>query len=150
MESRMIQTPIGWLTIWAEDEFLIRIDFGIKGQSNSCMSVLLDAEQQLCEYFARKRQQFDLSLRITGTEFQRKVWTTLQQIPYGQVKSYGEIAAQIGNPKACRAVGMANNRNPLPIVIPCHRVVGSNGRLVGYAGGISIKEELLRLEGVRL
>ena len=104
------------------------------------------AAAQLEEYFAGKRAEFDLPLAPAGTEFQRSVWRALQTIPFGETRSYGEIAAQIGNPKACRAVGMANNRNPIAIIIPCHRVIGHNGSLVGYGGGLDIKQYLLELE----
>ena len=104
------------------------------------------AYQQLQEYFTGTRKQFDFPLDLQGTEFQQKVWKALVEIPYGSTRSYGEVAAAIGQPKAARAVGMANNRNPLCVVVPCHRVIGSNGKLVGYAGGIHIKEYLLRLE----
>lgn len=102
--------------------------------------------KQLEEYFAKKRKTFDLPLDLEGTLFQRKVWQELQKIPYGQTKSYQEIAKAINNPKACRAVGMANNHNRIMIIVPCHRVIGSNGKLVGYAGGIKMKEMLLALE----
>ncbi len=104
------------------------------------------AFQQLSEYFNKERQVFDLPLAPQGTAFQQRVWRALQQIPYGQTRSYKDIALAINNPKAYRAVGMANNKNPLMIFIPCHRVIGSNHRLVGYAGGLDIKEELLALE----
>ena len=103
---------------------------------------------QLKEYMDGQRKQFDLPLNLKGTEFQKKVWGELAKIPYGETRSYKDIAIAIGNEKACRAVGMANNKNPIPIVIPCHRVVGSNKKLVGYAGGLDLKEELLNLEGI--
>lgn len=103
------------------------------------------AKQQLAEYFAGQRQAFDLPLRMQGTPFQQKVWAALRN-PYGETRSYGQIAAQVGNPKAGRAVGMANNRNPIAIIVPCHRVIGANGSLTGYAGGLSVKQELLALE----
>ena len=104
------------------------------------------ARQQLQEYFAGKRESFDLPLRLTGTEFQVQVLEELQRIPYGETTSYGAIAQRIGRPKAVRAVGAANGRNPLPIVIPCHRVIGSSGDLTGFGGGLDTKEALLRLE----
>ncbi len=104
------------------------------------------ARQQLREYFAGKRKTFDLPLRLTGTEFQVQVLEELQRIPYGETVSYGAIAQRIGRPKAVRAVGAANGRNPLPIVIPCHRVIGSGGDLTGFGGGLDTKEALLRLE----
>lgn len=108
------------------------------------------AAAQLTEYFAGKRKVFDLPLEPHGTEFQKKVWQALREIPYGTTCSYGEIAAKIGNPKASRAVGGANNKNPIAIVVPCHRVIGANGSLVGYASGLQTKEALLKLEGILL
>ena len=98
------------------------------------------------EYFAGKRQQFDLSLGPIGTEFQCEVWCRLQEIPYGKTISYGELAKRVGNPKASRAVGAANGQNPIPIVIPCHRVIGANGKLTGFGGGLPVREALLALE----
>jgi methylated-DNA-[protein]-cysteine S-methyltransferase len=108
------------------------------------------AANQIEEYFNGKRKVFDLPLVLHGTDFQVKVWKALQKIPFGKTHSYGEIAAMIGNPKACRAVGMANNRNPIAIIVPCHRVIGSDGSLTGYAGGLGIKQRLLELEGLGL
>ena len=108
--------------------------------------LLRRAEEQLGESFAGQRKEFDLPLAPAGTPFQQCCWQALCAIPYGRTRSYGAQAKAVGNPKASRAVGMANNRNPLPIVIPCHRVVGSSGKLVGYAGGLGIKEALLALE----
>lgn len=108
--------------------------------------LLAKAGRQLIEYFEGKRTVFDLPLSPEGTEFQKKVWNVLKTIPYGETFSYKQVAEAAGNPKASRAVGMANNKNPIAIIIPCHRVIGSNGKLVGYAGGLSIKETLLGLE----
>lgn len=108
--------------------------------------VIKMAHDQLQEYFGGKRRSFELPLAPKGTEFQRKVWEALREIPYGTTCSYKDIAVRCGNGKACRAVGMANNRNPIAIIIPCHRVVGAGGSLVGYGGGLSIKEQLLKLE----
>ncbi len=104
------------------------------------------ARRQLDEYFAVKRERFDLGLAFKGTEFQQQVWTTLSRIPYGRTCSYGEIAQRIGRPKAVRAVGLANGANPLPIVVPCHRVIGADGSLTGYGGGMLAKRMLLELE----
>ena len=101
---------------------------------------------QLDEYFAGKRREFDLPLLFEGTDFQKRVWAALLTIPYGETRTYGEIAAQTGNPKACRAVGLANNRNPIAIICPCHRVIGADGSLTGYGGGLPAKEYLLALE----
>jgi methylated-DNA-[protein]-cysteine S-methyltransferase len=108
--------------------------------------LLLEAFAQLGEYLAGARRDFDLPLMPRGTAWQTKCWAALREIPYGETIAYGELARRVGNPKACRAVGMANNRNPLPIFIPCHRVIGADGSLTGYAGGLDIKERLLRLE----
>lgn len=104
------------------------------------------ASTQLNEYFQGKRTVFSLPFKLTGTPFQLAIWKELQNIPYGQTTSYKDIAKKINNPKAYRAVGMANNKNPLPIIIPCHRVIGSNGKLTGYAGGLNLKNYLLQLE----
>ncbi len=101
---------------------------------------------QLMEYLAGKRRTFEIPMALEGTPFQRKVWEALALIPYGETRSYAEIAGSIGQPKACRAVGMANNRNPLAVIVPCHRVIGADGKLVGYAGGLDIKQKLLELE----
>lgn len=109
-------------------------------------ALLKEAGEQLTEYLAGKRKSFTLVFAPSGTAFQQKVWKALLEIPYGETRSYGEIAKSIGQPQAARAVGMANNKNPLPIVIPCHRVIGANGKLVGYAGGLDVKEQLLKLE----
>ncbi|MDB5777406.1 MAG: cysteine methyltransferase [Herbaspirillum sp.] len=108
--------------------------------------VLLETERQLTEYFAGKRSRFELELDFAGTEFQKKVWQALLTIPFGETRSYGEIAAQIGNAKAVRAVGAANGRNPISIIAPCHRVIGASGDLTGFAGGIGAKKLLLALE----
>ncbi|TCB59979.1 methylated-DNA--[protein]-cysteine S-methyltransferase [Acinetobacter terrae] len=108
--------------------------------------ILLETQKQLTEYFAGKRQQFDLPLDFEGTEFQQKVWQALLTIPFGETRSYRDIAEQIGNVEAVRAVGAANGKNPISIIAPCHRVVGANGKLVGFAGGLDNKDILLRLE----
>lgn len=110
--------------------------------------LLKEASKQIKEYFEGKRQNFDLLLEPKGTDFQQKVWNALKEIPYGETKSYGEIAKMIGNEKAARAVGAANNKNPIMIIIPCHRVIGANGKLVGYSEGLDIKETLLNLERI--
>lgn len=109
--------------------------------------VIKEAFRQLSEYFSGNRKTFNLPLLLKGTDFQKQVWQALLKIPFGETRSYKQIAEAIGNPKAVRAVGMANNKNPLLIVIPCHRVIGANGKLVGYAVGLDKKEYLLRLEG---
>ncbi len=104
------------------------------------------ASRQIEEYLRGKRKEFQLPLAAEGTAFQKAAWGALLTIPYGETRSYKEMAEQVGNPKACRAIGMANNRNPISIVVPCHRVIGANGKLVGYGGGLHIKEWLLALE----
>lgn len=115
----------------------------VKGES----SIISDkCISQLEEYFLGKRKKFDIPIILRGTEFQKKVWSSLCNISYGETRSYKEIAEDIGNPKASRAIGMANNRNPIPIIVPCHRVIGTNGELIGYSGGIDIKNKLLELE----
>jgi len=113
---------------------------------NSETPIILMAKEQLEEYFTGKRKLFQLPLNPIGTPFQRKVWDCLLQIPYGETRSYKEVAIMAGNENACRAVGMANNKNPIPILIPCHRVLGSNGKLVGFAGGLDMKQQLLDIE----
>ncbi len=102
---------------------------------------------QLLEYFDGKRRCFDVPYKLIGTDFQKKVWSALCDIPYGETRSYKDIAIAVGNEKACRAVGMANNKNPISIIVPCHRVIGASGKLVGYAGGLTMKEFLLNMEG---
>jgi len=106
------------------------------------------AARQFGEYFEGKRKSFNLPLTMQGTDFQMKVWNALKKIPYGKTASYGKLAAMIGNPKACRAVGMANNRNPIAIIVPCHRVIGHDGSLTGYGGGLELKKLLLDLEKI--
>lgn len=143
--------PLGRLTIVADDEGLTRILFGphcIEGAVRRPSALTNTAATQLQEYFAGKRRKFDLPLAPQGTEFQLKVWESLSKIPYGQTRTYAQIAEAVGNSRGFRAVGLANNKNPLPIVVPCHRVIGTGGRLVGYAAGIKVKRYLLELEGI--
>jgi len=116
------------------------------GFENGETPLIKKAAAQLSEYFDGKRKIFDLPLVLHGTDFQLTVWKALQNIPYGETRSYGQLAATVGNPKASRAVGMANNRNPIAIIIPCHRVIGHDGSLTGYAGGLEVKRQLLELE----
>ena len=108
--------------------------------------VLMKTERQLGEYFAGKRKTFSVPLDMRGTPFQKNVWEALLAIPFGETRSYGQLATQLGNPRATRAVGAANGRNPISIIVPCHRVIGSSGKLTGFAGGLETKERLLRLE----
>ena len=132
------------LTVVTDGNAVIRVRFGNWEQDTSPLSEA--AAMQIREYSQGQRREFDLPLAPEGTAFQLAVWEALRQIPYGETRSYGDIAAIIGKPKAVRAVGMACNRNPLPILIPCHRVVGKNGNLTGYAGGLELKQQLLDLE----
>jgi len=121
-------------------------DKTLEGFEKGETPLIKKAAKQLDEYFNKKRRTFDLPLVLHGTDFQIDDWKALQKIPYGQTRSYGEIAVMIGKPKASRAVGMANNRNPISIIIPCHRVIGHDGSLTGYGGGIKLKQKLLDLE----
>lgn len=149
----MLNTPVGPLTLQADAKGLCRVDFGQRaplGPDEPEHPVLKQAVAQLEAYFRGERTAFDLPLAPVGTAFQGKVWDALQAIPYGEVRSYADIAAAIGSPQACRAVGMANNRNPISIIIPCHRVVGANGSLTGYGGGLDTKIRLLELEQIPL
>lgn len=135
------------LYLVATETHLINIQFTQPQKALLQTTELLSmATIQLDEYFQGKRTTFSLPFKLTGTPFQLAVWKKLQNIPYGQTTSYKEIAQKINKPKAYRAVGMANNKNPLPIIIPCHRVIGSNGKLIGYAGGLNLKNYLLELE----
>lgn len=141
---------IGKLWICTDKKSLLEISFRdslvTKNYEIKASDLILEVKKQLEEYFSGKRQTFDLLLNPQGTEFQKKVWQCLTKIPYGETACYKDIAAAVGNPKASRAVGMANNKNPIPIIIPCHRVIGKNGKLVGYAGGLDIKRKLLKYE----
>lgn len=146
-------TPIGELLLAGEEEALTTIGFP-KGKMRRDPEAdwiyneapFENVRRQLEEYFAGKRKDFDLPLKLNGTEFQVSVLDALQTIPYGETTSYGAIAKQIGRPKAVRAVGAANGRNPIPIIVPCHRVIGSSGHLTGFGGGLDTKAALLRLE----
>ena len=141
-------TPVGKLCIGEENGCITHVTWSKIPQEYVLeeTELIIECKNQLEEYFAGKRKNFYLPLAPKGTEFQQKVWKALTEIPYGKTRTYGEIAAVIGNPKAARAVGMANNKNPIGIIVPCHRVVGANGKLVGYAGGMEKKEFLLELE----
>jgi methylated-DNA-[protein]-cysteine S-methyltransferase len=154
MNCLYLETPIGPLLIAGGDR-VWRIEFPSNGEPRkpragwvkSSTGALEEAARQLREYFLGSRREFDLPLAPEGTDFQRTVWRELRKIPYGQTISYGELARRIGNANASRAVGAANGANPIPIVIPCHRVIGANGKLTGFGGGLPIKEKLLALEG---
>ncbi len=146
--AKIVDTPVGWLTLVGENDALIEARFGQRQDDIPLCDtpLLLQAAQELAEYFSGRRKAFTVPLNPRGTAFQQKCWRALLMIPYGQTRTYSQQAALIGNPKACRAVGMGNNRNPLPVFIPCHRVVGANGSLTGYAGGLDIKQMLLQIE----
>ena len=153
MYYRYLKTPIGDLLLAGDDEGLSLVSFPEGSMRRDpdpdwiySEKPFEEASRQLEDYFAGKLKEFDLPLKPTGTEFQLAVLDELQKIPYGTTASYGDIATRIGRPKAVRAVGAANGRNPLPIIIPCHRVVGSSGDLTGFGGGLPTKEALLRLE----
>jgi methylated-DNA-[protein]-cysteine S-methyltransferase len=148
-----LESPIGTLLLAADANGLQQILFSTDGRParpdptwQEDAAALAEVVRQLNAYFAGELENFDLAVSPQGTPFQQKVWRELQKIPYGETLSYGELARRIGNPKACRAVGLANGSNPISIVIPCHRVIGSNGKLTGYGGGLPIKEKLLALE----
>ncbi len=139
------QSPLAPMVIIADDEALLSLEFG-STEARDRNPIIDRVRIQLDEYWEGRRTEFSVPLNAVGTPFQMSVWQALLTIPYGETRSYGRIAAQIGNPKASRAVGMANNRNPISIIIPCHRVIGSDGRLVGYGGGLDKKEWLLAFE----
>lgn len=139
-------SPFGPIAIGCEDERIVSIRCGMGTGSHNPSATSELANTQLQEYFEGRRKAFDLPITLKGTPFQIAVWQALLGIPYGEVRTYGQIAAEIGNPTACRAVGQAANRNPLWILVPCHRVLGKNSALTGYAGGLDMKQWLLDLE----
>lgn len=155
-EYTLMPSPVGELTLVAcdgklsailwETERANRVRLGPLHEANA-NPVLLETQRQLREYFAGSRNRFELELDFTGTAFQQQVWQALLTIPFGETRSYSQIAQQIGNPKAVRAVGAANGRNPISIIAPCHRVIGASGGLTGFAGGLAAKQYLLALEG---
>jgi methylated-DNA-[protein]-cysteine S-methyltransferase len=155
---KIVDSPVGRLTLVATDEGLAgilwekdrpsRVRLNIEAEDNR-HPVLIETERQLEEYFAGRRKAFALKLDLAGTAFQRKVWNALLTIPFGETRSYAQIARQIGNPAAVRAVGAANGRNPVSIIAPCHRVIGSTGKLTGFAGGLDAKAHLLAFEGAK-
>lgn len=147
MDYAIYEFPFRFLKIEYEEDVLISLkkidetsDYGKKTKFTDLVY------NEIMEYLNGKRKSFDINYEINGTEFQKKVWKELTKIPYAETRTYKEIAVAIGNPKASRAVGMANNKNPISIIVPCHRVIGSDGKLVGYAGGLDMKRALLNLE----
>ena len=152
-----IPSPVGQLKLIANETALVavlwetdkpnRVLLGEMSKDES-HPILQEANQQLHAYFQGKIDHFDLPLEFYGTEFQKKVWAELLKIPYGETRSYLDIATALNNPKAVRAVGAANGKNPISIIAPCHRVIGKNGKLVGFAGGLDVKDQLLKLEKV--
>ncbi len=155
LSYKEIDSPVGRLTIIASANKLLGIEWETESRNrkgrdrlkfDSSHPILRETEQQLREYFGDSRTHFDLPLEARGSEFETKVWRALEKIPYGTTRSYLDLAKAIGSPKACRAVGAANSRNPLPIVVPCHRVIGANGKLTGFTGGLNRKATLLAHE----
>ena len=157
----IIDSPVGQLVLAATATGLTHVLFvdgtepwesrpAERAGSGAAGAILTATERELAEYFAGRLQQFDLPLALAGTDFQLQVWQGLKAIPYGTTLSYGELAHRIGRPSAVRAVGAANGANPIPIIVPCHRVIGSDGSLTGFGGGMKNKRHLLTLEGVRL
>jgi methylated-DNA-[protein]-cysteine S-methyltransferase len=155
---KIVPSPLGALKLVASDDGLAailwendrpgRVRLNMVGRDDD-HPILLETERQLADYFAGKRKAFDVTLDFAGTAFQKKVWQALLAIPFGETRTYGRIAREIGSPKAVRAVGAANGRNPISIIAPCHRVLGSTGDLTGFAGGLEAKAYLLGLEGSR-
>jgi methylated-DNA-[protein]-cysteine S-methyltransferase len=155
--STHFDSPVGTLLALAKNDAITTLHMlGAKHEpvqneawiDTPTLPVFLQLRQELTEYFASKRRTFSVKLAPEGTDFQKAVWNALTKIPFGHTRTYGQQAAMIGNPRAVRAVGAANGRNPIGIVIPCHRVIGSSGKLTGYAGGLDKKEFLLKLEGI--
>lgn len=150
MDFALLDTPLGTMGLGAEDGAIVRLYLPTQPMPRlmPCVTPLLKtAGDQLLELLAGTRRTTDLPLAPQGTPFQKKVWSALLRIPWGETRTYGEIAREVGCPGGARAVGMANHRNPIPILIPCHRVLGGGGRLTGYAGGLELKRKLLELEG---
>lgn len=155
MNYHYLDSPIGRLRLLSDGQCLAAIEFENRQPDRPddvehCDDVLRECAQQLEEYFDGSRRRFDIPLAAGGTTFQQSVWQALAEIPYGELRSYRDIAQVLGRDKAVRAVGAANGRNPIPIIVPCHRVIGSDGSLTGFAGGIEVKRALLALEGVDL
>ena len=154
MLSTTMNSPVGELVLVGDETALRGLHFpnhrALPADLREARAPFADALEQLEQYFAGERRDFDLNLELAGPAFHQRVWEALTTIPYGETRSYGEIAAQVGDPGAARAVGFANGRNPIAIVVPCHRVIGTNGSLTGYGGGLPRKRHLLDLEAGRL
>ena len=148
--STQFSSTVGPLTLEGDDHALTRVGFGEPAAPRGDAGALAEAAIQLEQYFAGERTEFDLDVEVEGTPFERRVWDEVRAIPYGETATYAEIARRIGRPSACRAVGRANGRNPVAVIVPCHRVIGSDGSLTGYAGGIEMKRALLDLERAAL
>ena len=155
MSYKKIKTPVGELTLIANDTHLMAVLWGnedesrvkiILGEEQNNHPILCETEKQLREYFACERKSFELPLQFIGTDFQKKVWNELLKIPFGETRTYLQIAQQLGDKNATRAVGLANGKNPISIIAPCHRVIGASGKLTGFAGGLENKAFLLELE----
>ena len=151
----IMPSKFGDITIQANDQGLLGVWFEVcttkpenLGKEQSRHPILVEARQQLNDYFCGELNSFSMPLAAKGTEFQKQVWHALTQIPYGQTCSYQDVANAIGNPNAVRAVGLANGKNPISVIVPCHRVIGKSGKLTGYAGGLAVKKALLELEGI--
>ena len=149
MYELVIHSPFGPLTLTGTDRAVTGLRPGAGTGASAC-PVLVRAAAELAEYFAGERRDFTVPLAPAGTAFQQRVWAVLRSIPYGETRAYRDVALAAGCPKGFRAVGLANNRNPIPIFIPCHRVIGSDGSLTGYAWGLDVKRRLLALEGARI
>jgi methylated-DNA-[protein]-cysteine S-methyltransferase len=156
LSFKLVTSPIGTLKLVASDEGLVAVLWEKDRPrrvilpdlvENPAHPLLLRTERELNEYFSRSRNSFTVPLDMRGTYFQKQVWEALLGIPFGETRTYGQLANQLGNPKATRAVGAANGRNPIAIIVPCHRVIGFSGKLTGFAGGLDAKEHLLKLEG---
>lgn len=155
MEYRdFLKTPVGFLEIVADEKNILainftkqaRLDLAKRARRKNSNALTQKCVVELKEYFLGKKKKFALPIKFSGTDFQKKVWSALRQIPYGSIISYGDLATMIGQPKAARAIGSAVNKNPIPIIVPCHRVVGSDGKLVGYEGGLWRKKWFLQHE----
>lgn len=148
MGQANFNSPVGPIAIYSEDGCITKIEFNKHLKAEATDSVIEDCKTELTEYFDGKRQTFGVKIKPVGTEFQLRVWDMLKEIPFGKTISYSDLAIRLGDLKVIRAAGTANGKNKIPIIIPCHRVIGKDGSLVGFAGGLDIKEKLLRHEGV--